>query len=49
MFRKKKLCPKCKTGKESYMLDKHSEVCPYIYCYKNGKCAYFKPIKKENK
>ena len=46
-FRKNNLCPKCRIGKESYELDKHSAACPYIVCWKNGKCKYFSPLKKQ--
>lgn len=38
------LCPKCKIGQDSYMLDNHSPFCPYIQ-YNNGKeCSFFKEI-----
>ena len=43
-FSKKQICPKCKTGKESYNLDIHSDTCPYIGYYKNGKCRFYKHI-----
>ncbi len=46
MILKKQICPRCKTGKESYELDRHSEVCPYIGCWKNGKCPYFQSVEK---
>lgn len=46
MLRKKKLCPKCKTGMDSYEEDRHSEVCPYINCLKNGKCSFYVPLEK---
>ena len=39
MIWKKQICPRCKTGKDSYELDKRSEACPYISCWKNGKCS----------
>ena len=38
---KKKLCPKCKTGKYTYELDKRSTECPYIGCYRNNRCSMF--------
>ena len=42
----KQLCPKCKTGAESYKLDPKSEVCPYLQ-YHNGKsCPFFSPIEE---
>lgn len=49
MFWKKKICPRCKTGKDSYDLDKHSEACPYIGCWKNGKCSFYVPLEKPKK
>ena len=47
--RKKQLCVSCKTGKESYELDSHSETCPYIYCYNviRNKCRFYKPLETE--
>lgn len=49
MFFKKQICPKCKVGKESYELDRHSETCPYIGYWKDGKCQFFKPLDKPSK
>ena len=40
----KQLCPNCKTGSESYQLDKQSESCPYIGCLKDGKCNFYEPF-----
>lgn len=40
----KLLCPNCKTGKESYQLDRLSESCPYIECMKDGKCKFYMPV-----
>jgi len=46
-------CTHCRIGKESYLLDNHSEFCPYIDCLVNGKCSFFSPIeavvKSDNK
>ncbi len=44
MIWKKQICPRCKTGKDSYELDKRSEACPYISCWKNGKCSFYEPL-----
>ena len=38
------LCPNCKTGRESYKLDRLSENCPYIECMKDGKCKFYVPF-----
>lgn len=46
MYLEKQICPKCKVGKESYELDRHSETCPYIEYWKDGKCPFFRPIDK---
>lgn len=49
MFWKKQICPKCKVGKESYELDRYSETCTYIGCWKDGKCQFYIPIEKSSK
>lgn len=49
MFWRKQICPRCKTGKESYDLDSHSEACPYIGCWKKGKCPFYVPLEKPKK
>jgi len=49
MFWKKQICPKCKVGKESYDLDRHSEMCPYIGCLKDSKCHFYVPLDKDTK
>ena len=50
MFRKnKKMCSCCKTGKETYALDKRSEVCPYIYSYTGNSCSCYVPLENDEK
>lgn len=46
MFFKEKiyLCTNCKTGQKTYGLDSHSEFCPYISCYEENNCPFFKPL-----
>ena len=45
MFRRnKRLCSSCKTGRDSYKLDRRSEMCPYIGCYEINKCAFYIPL-----
>lgn len=39
--RKRELCPKCKTGKYTYELDKRSPMCPYIGCHNGKKCSMY--------
>ena len=46
IFRKKRLCSSCLTGKESYALDPQSITCPHIDCYKKNKCSFYKPLNK---
>ena len=49
LFFKKQICPRCKTGKYTYDLDRHSEACPYIGCWKKGKCSFFEPLESTPK
>ena len=46
---KRKLCPKCKTGKYTYELDRRSPVCPYIGCYSGKKCPMYVKLEKPQK
>ncbi|MBE5040556.1 hypothetical protein [Ructibacterium gallinarum] len=40
------LCPICKKGRDSYLMDNHSPFCPYLH-YHNGKtCSRFEELKK---
>lgn len=41
---KRILCPDCKTGQDSYLIDENSPVCPYLNCYNGYNCAYYVPI-----
>lgn len=38
------LCPRCKTGRDSYLLDNRSPFCPYLYLHKGDRCARFEEI-----
>ncbi|MBO5743733.1 MAG: hypothetical protein J6R68_05565 [Clostridia bacterium] len=49
MFENKKICKKCKTGKYFYELDPKSDTCPYIACWKQNKCPFYKPLDKTSK
>ncbi len=40
------LCPKCKTGADSYKLDPKSVMCPYIHFHNGKSCPFFAPIEK---
>ena len=46
-MRNKNICSRCKTGEDSYLLDKNSPFCPYIAFYKDNKCSKFKKREKE--
>ena len=46
---KRNLCPKCKTGKYTYELDRRSPVCPYIGCYSGKKCPMYVKLEKPQK
>lgn len=43
----KKICTNCMTGKMTYELDEHTDVCPYMHCLNGRKCIYYKPIKQK--
>ncbi len=45
----KKLCSNCKTGKDSFEMDKNSGTCPYIYCYEDNTCSFYEPLETEKK
>ncbi len=42
----RQLCPKCKTGADSYKLDPRSPVCPYQQHYKKKSCPFFVPMEE---
>ncbi len=35
------LCPQCKTGRDSYLYDSKSPVCPYMGSHNGQSCSYF--------
>ncbi len=43
------LCPTCKTGQETYLLDGKNPFCQYIHCHNGTSCTMYKPIEKLNK
>ena len=43
------LCPQCQTGKDSYLLDNKSPVCPYIDFHNGKECIKFKPLRTISK
>ena len=40
------LCTNCKTGVDTYTLDKHSPVCPHLDCHNGKTCAMYVPLEK---
>lgn len=47
--KRKILCPNCKTGEESYIIDPSSPVCPYFSCYNGFWCGYYVSRKEKDK
>lgn len=45
---KKYLCPNCKTGQDTYLLDSKSPFCPFIGFHTGNDCLKFRPMKKES-
>ncbi len=43
------LCPTCKTGQDTYLLDNKNPFCPYLHCHNGTDCTMYKPIEKLNK
>ena len=39
------LCPNCKTGRDSYLLDGKAPFCPYINLHKGTSCSRFVLLK----
>lgn len=35
------LCPKCKMGEDSYLLDNKCPFCPYLHLHTGNSCAKF--------
>lgn len=43
------LCPNCKTGMDSFLLDNHSPFCPYLYLHDGNNCPKFTAINSNEK
>lgn len=43
---KVQLCPNCKTGADSYILDNKAPVCQYMHLHNGESCVKFKEIQK---
>lgn len=41
-----KLCPTCKTGKDSYLLDERNPFCPYLHFHNGTSCKMYQKINK---
>lgn len=46
---KEYLCPKCKTGQDTYLLDNRNPFCPYLSFHNGDNCSMFKPMSKSDK
>ena len=44
----KQLCPTCKTGEYSYILDNRNPFCPHLHCHNGKTCTAYVPIEKQN-
>lgn len=42
------LCPICKTGQDTYLLDNRNPFCPYVHCHNGVRCTAYIPSKKYN-
>lgn len=43
---KKELCSRCKTGRDSLLIDPRSDTCPYLGTHTGKKCGMFVKLKK---
>lgn len=41
---KQQLCPNCKTGHDSLMLDSREPMCPYISLHNGKQCPQYVPM-----
>ena len=41
MFKRKQLCPNCKTGKEAMTIDPRVPQCPYIQFHNGKRCKLY--------
>ena len=41
----KQLCPTCKTGQDTYLLDNRNPFCPYLHCHNGKTCLAYEPLK----
>ncbi len=48
-FLKRKICPRCKTGKDTLLIDSKSPECPYLYFHNGKKCTKFVEMDKPEK
>lgn len=45
----KQLCPTCKTGQDTYLLDSRNPFCPYLNLHDGEKCSAYVRIKPDKK
>ena len=45
----RQLCPTCKVGQDTYLLDNRNPFCPYLHCHNGKTCSAYVPLEKLNK
>lgn len=40
----KQLCPTCKTGQDTFLLDNRNPFCPYLHCHNGKTCSAYEPL-----
>ncbi|HAS91558.1 MAG TPA: hypothetical protein DCS12_04730 [Clostridiales bacterium] len=40
----KQLCPICKTGQDTYLLDSRNPFCPHLHCHDGKTCTAYVPL-----
>ena len=43
-----KLCPTCKTGKDTYLLDERNPFCPYLHFHNGTSCKMYQKLNKSH-
>lgn len=41
----KQLCPTCKTGQDTFLLDNRNPFCPYLHCHNGKTCSAYDRLK----
>lgn len=43
---RKAICSVCRTGKETFLLDRRAPECPYLACFGKGGCPFYRRLEK---